>query len=84
MGLSPDEEDAFVAIVAGLAWPGASRIPWSIVGVSLVVVGNGVAAAVLLGLALRLAVAFSLSFVLGLATGLVAIGISDRRARARG
>ena len=78
MTLLPEEEEAFAALVEQLIRP-ASRIPWAPVALTVMIVGEGVDGAALLGLDRHIAIAFWASFVLGLAVGLWCISHAGRR-----
>ena len=80
VGLSPEEEHDFAAIISELVRRRGGGIPWSIVVLSVVVVGIAVAVAVVLGVH-HLASLFYGTFVVALAFGLSVTLVADRRDR---
>lgn len=81
MGLSPEEEDIFSTIVAGLHAPTVGSVPVPVVVLSFVVVGIGVLAAAMLGVHHHVAALFYGSFSLGLSGSLAVKAVHDRRNR---
>ncbi len=82
VGLSPEEEHAFAAIVYELGGGRHREIPWKLVAISvLVVVVFGVLAGFLLGLPAPALILFSATFAVGLSAGLLVISQRDRRSR---
>lgn len=81
MGLSPEEEDIFPTIVAGLQAPAVGSVPIPVVVLSFVIVGIAVLAAAMLGVDHHLATLFYGSFSLGMSGGLVVNAVHDRRNR---
>ena len=81
MGLSPEEEDSFAAIVAQLGRRRDRMVPWAIVLVSAAVVGVASEVAVLLGVHHHFAALFYATFVVALVAGLLSIVVVRRRAR---
>ena len=80
MGLSPEEEDAFTAIVSRLQRQRSKGIPWPIIAFSVVLVGAADALAALLGVHHHLATLFYGTFIAALAVGLAVMAFGDKRA----
>ena len=81
MGLLPEEEEAFARIASELRGLKSRRVPWPIVTVCVCLVAVGVAVGALLGVPAIAVLVYCVTFVVALATGLLAFALSDRRRR---
>jgi hypothetical protein len=79
MGLSPDEENEFAWIARHLGKLGRPRIPWDVVAGGVAIASIAVVGALMLGVSGRIVAFGTVTFVVGLAVGLILIGLSDRR-----
>lgn len=81
MGLLPEEEEAFARIASDLRGLGSRRVPWAIATLCVCLVAVGVSIGALGGASLIVVAIYCVTFVVTLATGLLALALSDKRRR---
>jgi hypothetical protein len=81
MGLLPEEEEAFVRITSELRDLRSRRVSWPILTVCGCLLAIGVAGGALFGVPAVAMLVYCVTFVVALATGLIALALSDKRRR---